>query len=303
MKKILLSIFATVCSVALQAQELKCTVQINTDMVPSANQQTFQNLQQTITELMNTTKWTNLTFAEQERIECQMMIVCKAVTEEGLYTCEATIQATRPVYNTSYSTPLINLKDNNFSFSWNMEPLNVQLTTFESNLSSMLAFYAYLILGYDADSYQRLGGTPYFQQCENIVTLCQTASMDQTEQKGWLAFERNPNRYSLCNNLLDEAFAPLRQYYYEYHRLGLDEMAGNVSNGRARIAQGIEVLPKARKARMKNDILAVFLDSKSDELINIFQGGTDDEKTQVMTILNDIDPTRSNNYQRILEKP
>ena len=298
-KKLIHIIPLLLCCIAIRAQELRCTVSINRDQVPSANQQTFQSLEQAITELMNTTKWTNLTFAEHERIDCQLMIVCKSVSETGLYTCEATIQASRPVYNTTYTSPLLNLKDKNFSFTWNMEPLNVQLTTFEANLPSMLAYYAYLILGYDADSYQRMGGTPYFQQCENIITLCQTASMESVEQVGWQAFERNANRYSLCNNLLDEAFAPIRQYYYEYHRLGLDEMANNVSNGRARIANGMKALKDSGKARMKNDILTVFLDSKSDELILIFQGGTDQEKDYVFNLLMELDPTRSDNYERI----
>lgn len=298
-RKLIHIIALLVCSLAIHSQELRCTVSINRDQVPSANQQTFQSLEQAITELMNTTKWTNLTFAEHERIDCQLMIVCKSVSETGLYTCEATIQASRPVYNTTYTSPLLNLKDKNFSFTWNMEPLNVQLTTFEANLPSMLAYYAYLILGYDADSYQRMGGTPYFQQCENIITLCQTASMESVEQVGWQAFERNANRYSLCNNLLDEAFAPIRQYYYEYHRLGLDEMANNVSNGRARIANGMKALIDSGKARMKNDILTVFLDSKSDELILIFQGGTDQEKDYVFNLLMELDPTRSDNYERI----
>ena len=298
-RKLIHIIALLVCSLAIHSQELRCTVSINRDQVPSANQQTFQSLEQAITELMNTTKWTNLTFAEHERIDCQLMIVCKSVSETGLYTCEATIQASRPVYNTTYTSPLLNLKDKNFSFTWNMEPLNVQLTTFEANLPSMLAYYAYLILGYDADSYQRMGGTPYFQQCENIITLCQTASMESVEQVGWQAFERNANRYSLCNNLLDEAFAPIRQYYYEYHRLGLDEMANNISNGRARIASGMKALKDAGKARMKNDILTVFLDSKSDEIVLIFQGGTDPEKDEVFNLLMELDPTRSDNYERI----
>ena len=298
-RKLIHIIALLVCSLAIHSQELRCTVSINRDQVPSANQQTFQTLEQAITELMNTTKWTNLTFAEHERIDCQLMIVCKSVSETGLYTCEATIQASRPVYNTTYTSPLLNLKDKNFSFTWNMEPLNVQLTTYEANLPSMLAYYAYLILGYDADSYQRMGGTPYFQQCENIITLCQTASMESVEQVGWQAFERNANRYSLCNNLLDEAFAPIRQYYYEYHRLGLDEMANNISNGRARIASGMKALKDAGKARMKNDILTVFLDSKSDEIVLIFQGGTDQEQDEVFNLLMELDPTRSDNYERI----
>ena len=123
--------------------------------------------------------------------------------------------------------------------------------------------------------------------------------MESVEQVGWQAFERNANRYSLCNNLLDEAFAPIRQYYYEYHRLGLDEMANNISNGRARIASGMKALKDAGKARMKNDILTVFLDSKSDEIVLIFQGGTDQEKDEVFNLLMELDPTRSDNYERI----
>lgn len=302
MKRLFIYILSFI-AIQASAQELRCTVQINYDQVPSANAQNFTTLQQSITEFMNSTRWTNLTFADAERIECQIMIVCKSVSDAGLYSCEATVQASRPVFNTSYSTTLINLKDNNFSFTWNTEPLLFQINTYEQNLSCMLAYYAYLILGYDADSYQRLGGSPYFQMCENIVTLCQTASMDQQEQVGWEAFQRDKNRYSITNNLMDEAFAPFRNFYYDYHRLGLDEMETNVDNGRARIFGGMDALKQARKARMKNDILAIFLDSKADELINIFQGGgSDAEKEAVYDLLTEIDPTRSNQYDRIKEK-
>lgn len=302
MKKLLIIFVAAIGLItSIQAEELNCTVQINYDQVPSANAQNFQNLRQEITDLLNNTKWTNLTFAEQERIDCQVMIVCKSVSESGLYACEATIQASRPVYNTSYTTPLINVMDRNFSFTWNMEPLNFQLNTFENNLPCLLAYYAYLILGYDADSYQRMGGTPYFQMCENIVTLCQTATMDDIEQVGWRAFERNANRYSVTNNLMDEAFRPFRNFYYDYHRLGLDEMATNVDNGRARIFSGMDAIRDARKARMKSDILSIFLDTKADEIINIFQGGTTEEKESVYHLLTEVDPTRSNQYERINE--
>lgn len=302
MKRLIITTFAAIISICtLWADELKCTVQINYDQVPSANAQLFQTLQQEITDMLNNTKWTNLTYAEKERIECQVMIVCKTVSETGLYSCEATFQASRPVFNTSYNSPLINIKDKNFSFTWNGEPLNFQLNSFEQNLSCMLAYYAYLILGYDADSFQRLGGSPYFQICENVVTLCQTATMEDAEQVGWRAFERDANRYSITNNLMDEAFAPFRNFYYEYHRLGLDEMETNVDNGRARIYNNLDALRQAKKARMKSDILAVFLDSKADELVNIFQGGTATEKDGAYKLLSEVDPTRSNQYERINE--
>jgi len=285
------------------AQELKCTVQINYDQIPSANTQNFQQLQQDITEFLNSTKWTNLTFAEQERIDCQMMLVCTSVTESGMYKCEATIQASRPVYGTNYTTTLINLRDTKFTFTWNGEPLIFQTNTYESNLSCMLGYYAYLILGIDADSYQRMGGDPYFQVCETIVNLCQTASMETEEQVGWEVNVRHDpnNRYLLVNNLQDVAFNPLRGFFYDYHRLGLDEMQANVSNGRARIASGLSVLKDAKKARINSYIVNVFLDTKVDELINIFHGGTDTEKTSVYELLVGLDPTRSNQYDRIAE--
>ena len=141
------------------------------------------------------------------------------------------------------SPPILNFKDNAFNFTYQeFDRIEYQQNQFTTNLTAMLAYYCYLIIGHDMDSYQRLGGTPFFQQCEEIVNACQSASMDNSEQKGWLAFDSNRNRYALVNNLLDEAFKKYRNFYYEYHRLGLDEMSGNVTNGRARIAEGLPVL-------------------------------------------------------------
>ena len=163
----------------------------------------------------------------------------------------------------------------------------------------MLAYYCYLIIGHDQDSFQRLGGTPFFQACEEIVNTCQSASMESSEQKGWLAFDSNRNRYALINNLLDEAFKKYRNFYYEYHRLGLDEMSGNVTNGRARIAQGLPVLKEAYRSRPATYVIGTFLDAKADELVDIFHKGTDKEKKEVYDLLMDIDATRQTTYDRI----
>ena len=165
----------------------------------------------------------------------------------------------------------------------------------------MLAYYCYLIIGHDQDSFQRLGGTPFFQQCEQIVNTCQSVSMGEQEQRGWLAFESNRNRYALTNNLIDEAFKKYRNYYYEYHRLGLDEMSNNVANGRARIAQGMPVLREAYRARPATYVINTFLDAKADEMVDIFRKGTDKEKKEVYEILMNIDPTRQETYERIKE--
>ena len=285
--------------IPIRAQEIKCTVTVNSDQIEGSNKQVFETLKLAIEEYMNTNRWTNMTYAEQEKIECNMLLVVKAF-EDNMFTCEMTLQSKRPVYGTAYTTPLLNFMDKQFNFTYQeFDRIEYQQNQFTTNLTAMLAYYCYLIIGHDQDSFQRLGGTPFFQACEDIVNACQSASMDQSEQKGWLAFDSNRNRYALINNLLDEAFKKYRNYYYEYHRLGLDEMSGNVTNGRARIAEGMPVLKEAYRARPATYVINTFLDAKADELADIFAKGTDKEKKAVYEILMDIDPTRQSTYDRI----
>lgn len=283
------------------AQELNCTVTINSDKIEGTNKSVYETLRQTIMEYMNNNRWTNMTFAEKEKIECSMMIIVNSVSDNQ-YNCELQIQAKRPVYNTTYSTPLLNFSDKNFVFTYQeYDRLEYQQNVFTNNLTAILAYYVYLIIGHDCDSYQKFGGTPYFQACESIVTACQSASLDATEMKGWKAFDSNRNRYALINNLMDEAFKKYREYYYTYHRLGLDMMTANVANARATIADGLPVLREANRARPATYVVNVFLDAKADELTNIFMKGTDKEKKAVYEILTDIDPTRTNLYDKIME--
>ena len=287
---------------SVQAQELKCNVTINSDQVEGSNKSVFNTLQQSIQEFVNNSQWTNLTFQDKERIECNMLIVVKQV-QDNMYICEFTCQSRRPVYGTTYTTPILNFKDNNFAFTYQeFDRLDFQQHTFTSNLTALIAYYCYLIIGHDMDSFSRLGGTPYFQICENIVNAAQSASLESTEQSGWKAFDSNRNRYALINNLMDEAFKEYRQYFYDYHRYGLDEMINNVANGRARIASGIEILDKANKARPATYVINAFLDAKSDELVNIFQEGTEDERTKVYETLVNIDPTRQSTYEQIQQR-
>ena len=290
------------CSVfcaPLHAQELKCTVTVNSDQIEGSNKQAFATLKTAIEEYMNQNRWTNMTFAEHEIIECSMLLVVKAV-QDNLYLCEMTLQSRRPVFGTTYTTPLLNFRDENFNFTYEeFDRIEWQQNTFSTNLTAMLAYYCYLIIGHDCDSFQRLGGTPFFQQCEQIVTLCQGVSMDDKEQKGWTAFNSNRNRYALINNLLDESFKKYRNFYYEYHRLGLDEMSANATNGRARIAEGIPVLKEAYRSRPATYVINTFLDAKADELVDIFSKGTDKEKKTVYDLLMDIDATRQATYDRI----
>ncbi len=286
-------------SISLGAQELKCNISINSEQVQGSNKAVFTTLQQSMEEFVNTQRWTNMTFQEKERIECSMMIVVKSV-QDNMFVCEFTCQSRRPVFGTTYTTPTLNIKDANFTFTYQeYDRMEFQHNTFTSNLTAMVAYYCYLIIGHDMDSFAKLGGTPYFQICEDIVTSAQSASLDNAEMVGWKAFESNRNRYALTNNLMDEAFKKYRAYYYDYHRHGLDEMVNNVANGRARIAKDIKVLKEAYNARPATYLVGTFLDAKSDELVNIFKSGTADEKKMVYELLMDIDPTRQDTYENI----
>jgi hypothetical protein len=301
MKKLLIILSFLIIGITTWGQELKCTVTINSDQVQGSNKEVFNTLQRSIEEYVNTLRWTNMTFQEKERIECSMLLVVKSV-QDNVFNCEFTCQSRRPVFGTSYYTPTMNFKDNNFTFTYQeYDRLDYQQSTFTTNLTALLAYYCYLIIGHDMDSFSKLGGTPCFQACENIVNSAQSASLESAEAVGWKAFESNRNRYALINNLMDEAFKKYRMFYYEYHRHGLDEMVNNVANGRARIAKEIKVLKEVYNARPATYVINTFLDAKCDELVNIFSQGTSEEKKQVYDLLMDIDPTRQTTYDKIIK--
>lgn len=299
MKKLTIILALLTLSISIWAQELKCTVTINSDQVQGTNKELFNTLKLGIEDYVNNLRWTNMTFQEKERIECSMLLVVKNV-QDGVFTCEFTCQSRRPVYGTSYYTPLLNIKDNYFVFTYQeYDRLDYQQSTFTTNLTALLAYYCYLIIGHDMDSFSKLGGSPYFQACESIVNAAQSASLSEAEAAGWKAFESNRNRYALINNIMDEAFKKYRLFYYEYHRHGLDEMVNNVANGRARIAKEIPVLKEAYHARPSTYLINTFLDAKSDEIANIFEKGTTEERKLVFELLTNIDPTRQSTYDRI----
>lgn len=301
MKKIAIILSLFLLGSYMWAQELKCTVTINSDQIQGTNKEVFNTLKQSIEEYVNSLRWTNMTFQEKERIECSMLLMIKSV-QDNVFNCEFTCQSRRPVWGTSYSTPLLNIKDNNFVFTYQeYDRLDYQQSTFTTNLTALLAYYCYLIIGHDMDSFSKLGGTPCFQACESIVNAAQSASLDNSQAAGWKAFESNRNRYALISNIMDEAFKKYRLFYYEYHRHGLDEMVNNVTNGRARIAKEIDVLKEAYHARPGTYIINTFLDAKSDELVNIFTQGTTEEKKKVYDLLLLIDPTRQTTYDKIIK--
>lgn len=296
MKKWIFLVSLIVFAGMIQAQELNCNIQVNSDQIQGTNKSVFNTLQKSMSEFVNNRKWTEMTYANTERIECTMNIIVKNV-EDDIFTTEIQVQSRRPIYNSTYYSTLFNFKDNSYTFNYKeFDQLELNENTITSNLTAVLAYYAYVIIGYDMDSYSRLGGTTAFQSAENIVNSAQGANLD-----GWKAFENSRNRYALINNILDEAFKKYRNYFYEYHRLGLDEMSSNAANARARIAAGLPTLRDANRARPSAIVISSFLDAKNDEMINIFSKATTKEKTEAVEVLSDVNPTQISRYEQILK--
>jgi hypothetical protein len=280
---------------SLHSQELNCTIQINSDQISGSNKAVFNTLQKSVSDFMNNRKWSELTFTNMEKIECSMNIIVKSVLQDN-YTAEIQIQSRRPIYNANFYSTLFNFKDNNFTFDYKeFDQLEMNENTITSNLTAVLAYYAYVIIGYDMDSYARLGGTSFFQAAERIVNAAQAADL-----AGWKAFESSRNRYALINNLTDEAFKKYRNYFYEYHRLGLDEMTTNIVNARAKIATGLPILRETNRARPSAIVIASFMDAKTEELINIFSKASEKEKKEAVEVLSDVNPTQIDRYEKIL---
>lgn len=295
MKHWLLLLSILLLTEIVPAQELNCTIQINSDQIQGTNKSVFNTLQKSISDFMNNRKWTEMSVANTERIECTLNIIVKKV-DADVFTSEIQIQSRRPVFNSAYNSTLFNFKDLLFTFNYKeFDQLEINQNTITSNLTAVLAYYAYIIIGYDLDSYSRLGGTSCFQAAENIVNSAQGADL-----VGWKAFESSRNRYALVNNLMDEAFKKYRNYFYEYHRLGLDEMTTNATNARAKIAEGLPLLRDANRARPSAIVISSFLDAKNDELINILSKGTNQEKTDAIQILSDVNPPQSSKYEKML---
>ena len=294
-----ISIILFMTIVPVKAQELNCTVTVNSDQIQGTNKQVFNSLQNVISEFMNSQRWTEMSFATEERIDCSINIIVSTynVGDGKFEGVEFTVQSRRPVYGSNYNTTILNLRDTEVDFIYQeSDRLEFIENMVSSNLTSLLAYYAYIIIGYDTDTYARLGGTPYFQKAENIVLSGQSS-----DYSGWQAYKGKALRYTLANNLMDEAFKKFRNYLYEYHRLGLDQMVDNTTNARARIAEGLPIVRDANRARPSGMIVTAFMDAKSDELVNIFSEGSTEQKQAVYEVLTDIAPTRTNQFEAIIK--
>lgn len=282
----------------LSAQEVNCRIQVVSQQIQTSNKHIFESMQKDLYEFVNNRKWTDNVFSNDERIECTIMINLTDQLSTDEYKGTMQIQANRPIFNTNYNSVLLNYKDNDIQFRYvEFQPMEFNENTSVSNLTSLLAYYVYLIIGLDYDSFSLEGGTPYFQKAEKIVTNSQNA-----QEKGWKSFEGQKNRYWLIENILNSKYGPVREFYYKYHRLGLDVMADKQADGRTEIAEDLKLLQKVFREKPSQfmNYLQIVFDAKSDEFVNIFSESYPDEKTRVNNLLKEIDPANSTKYQRII---
>ena len=299
-KVVLLVVMALEACLQLSAQELQVKVTINHNQIQGTETSVFESLQQTLEQFINDRQWTNLQFQKNERIVCNFNItVTKYDKDNNLFTCNAMIQANRPVFNSAYTTTLYNNRDNDFNFEFNQfDQLEFNEEVIDNQLTTLIAYYAYLIIGLDLDSFAPMGGEDVLQRCMNLVNNAQNLGFT-----GWKAFENDRSRFAIINDYLDGAMQPFRQLQYDYYRLGLDEMANNVERGRTAITTAIEEqLKKCHEDKPLSLLPQIWTDFKRDELANIYKGkGTQKEKESVYEILFGINASQSNAWDKIKE--
>ena len=279
------------------SQELKCRVQVNAQKIQGTNKQKFENMQKAIYEFINNTKWTSNKYAINERIECTIQINLTEETSTDRYKGTMQIQSNRPTYGSSYNTVLLNFRDNDIEFSYvEFQPMDFNENSFISNLTSILGYYAYLIIGFDYDSFSNHGGDEFFTKAEKIVQNAQSSGV-----KGWKAFENKRNRYWIVENVLNSKYSPVRDFMYEYHRKGLDVMSTKLIEGRQVILESLKNLQKVyrEKPDAKMSYLSIIFDAKADEFANIFSEAFPDQKIKAYALLTEINPANTNKYSKI----
>ncbi|MFM9951594.1 MAG: DUF4835 family protein [Saprospiraceae bacterium] len=297
MKKMLF-LFFVLTTVGVQAQELTFSVKINTLKLQTVDPKVFTTLEQSVAEFLNNQKWTDEIFETTERINCNLVLTIQEELSPTSFKADLAIQASRPVYGSTYETRMLNHLDKEVTFSYEQfQPLIYSKNVFNDNLSSILAFYVYVILGMDADSFSLFGGDDHYQTAQEILnTVPQNVA---SSAAGWRSTEGNRNRYWIIENILSPRVRPLRQGLYEYHRQGLDMMSNDVNTGRAIVLQALEEVDKVNQSYPNAMIVQMFSNAKSDEIVEIFKRGTRQEQDRVVQIMTKVDATNASKYRNI----
>lgn len=298
MFRVIITYILLLCSILdVSSQELLMKVNINHSKIQGTDESVFADLQHAMEEFMNNRQWTSLQFAKNERIVCSMNItVTKYERETGVFTCTALIQANRPVYNSSYNTTIYNNNDADFVFKYQQfDQLEFNEENVDNQLTALMAYYAYLIIGMNLDTFALKGGEDILQRCMYLVNNAQNM-----EFPGWKSFDNDRNRFAIINDYLDGGMEPLRQLQYSYYRIGLDEMANNAERGRTEITTAVDMLKQAHQNKPLSMLPQIWTDFKKDELASIYKGkGTQKEKEAVYDILFSINASQNNTWEKI----
>ncbi|NNT72947.1 DUF4835 family protein [Flavobacterium sp. IMCC34852] len=276
------------------AQQLNCSVQVNSDKIASTNNQIFKNLEKSISEFVNKTDWTGESLSQNEKINCSMVIILNSY-DSNQFTATIQVESSRPIFNSTYSSPVFNYNDKDFSFRYvEFENLLFNPANFDSNLVSVLAFYSYMILGLDADTYSLNGGKPWFDVAQQIMTVAQ-----QSGYKGWSQADGNQNRFFLISDMMSGTYDAFREAMYQYHREGLDNMTKDLKASKEKIMESITTLSGIYKVRSNAFLTRVFFDAKGDEIVSILSGGPKVAVSGTIDTLNRISPLNSSKWATI----
>ena len=297
-KKIIMGLCFGIVPFSLFAQELDATVTLNAQQIEASFRDRLETMRSDLQEFINGRQWTQAQFSTVEKIKCTFAFTISEMSDENAFKGSLTVQSRRPVYNSSYSTNTLNWQDNLLSFEYTEgQTFNFNEFNLDNELIATVAYYVYLILGIDFDSFSMLGGEQYLQQANNIVS-----QMQSSESKGWQAFADKSNRYAVISAMLDDSQKTYRELWYNYHRLGLDQMSQSVDKGRAQITAACKNLSKVREASSLTPLLSLFISSKLDELVNIYSKAPRNEKDEVAKTLNEDFPTYYDQIRKIKEE-
>lgn len=281
----------------VRAQELEAKVNVNHQKINQSSTAVFDDLQQQLTEFINTRQWTNMQFRKNERIKCTFNIIVNKYNEsDNSFECTLSVQSVRPVYNSAYTTTAFSIQDPSFNFRFQQyDKLEFRPDVIDNELTALIAYYSYLIIGIDNDTMSPLGGTDALTVAQSIVNNAQSFP-----SKGWKAFDDSKNRYAIINDMLDSGMEPFRRMQYKYYREGLDIMAENADRGRAAITEAIGLLQKSHENKSLSSLPQVFTDIKADELVNIYKGkGTTAEKEKIVEILSNINASKNSSWRQM----
>lgn len=282
----------------VQAQELRCQITVNGQRINGVDPAVFENMQSALNNFMNSRVWTTDQFSVEERIDCNMFINLEKSPSQDIYEARVTVQSSRPVFNSSYNSPMFNFIDNDWIITYAMnQPLEFNITQYNSNLTSILGFYAYYLIGLDYESMAKGGGAKYFAMAEQVMNNVPNNAADA---RGWRPFDGIRNRYWLINNIQASKYEAFKQAVYEYHHLGMDNFYEKPAAARANIMTALDKLDKIARENPNAVLIAVFFQAKSDELVNVFSGADMGEKAKALTVLRRVDPSNASKYDKLV---